>query len=118
MSINTIAATSSLNYWNQEKQTRTDYNLHSAAGTFGQILAKLTATQSAADAETEDGVSTVTLTRLLADGSLVILKVAGNRVISEAKLDGTSVLEHQQLMGQLPQQGSDGAAAMEKAVTG
>lgn len=118
MSINTIAATSGLNYWNQEKQTRTDYNLHSAAGTFGQILAKLTATQAAADAETEDGVSTVTLTKLLADGSLVILKVEGNRVISEAKLDGTSVLEHQQLTRQMPQLSNDGAAAMENAVTG
>lgn len=113
MSINTIAAASSLNYWNQEAQTRTDHNVHSAAGAFGQILARLTATQAASDAETEDGVSTVTLTKLLSDGSLVILKVAGNRVISEAKLDGTSVLEQQQLMGQgtsLPSQ--TGAAMM------
>lgn len=99
MSINTIAATSSLNYWQQENQTRTDYNVHSAAGSFGQILARLTATQAAADSELEDGVATVTLTKLLSDGSLVILKVEGNRVISEAKLDGTSVLEQQRLQG-------------------
>lgn len=113
MSINTIAATSSLNYWNQEAQTRTDHNVHSTAGSFGQILARLTATQAASDAETEDGVSTVTLTKLLSDGSLVILKVEGNRVISEAKLDGTSVLEQQHLMGQgTPLHSHAGAAMM------
>ena len=49
MSINTIASTSSLNYWQQEAKARTDYNLHSAAGTFGQILAKLTSSEAAAD---------------------------------------------------------------------
>ncbi|SEA29343.1 MULTISPECIES: hypothetical protein [Selenomonas] len=99
MSINTIASTSSLNYWQQEAKARTDYNLHSAAGTFGQILAKLTSSEAAADSEVESGVGAVTLTKLLADGSLVILKVEGNRVISEAKLDGTSVLEQQHLLG-------------------
>jgi len=98
MSINTIASTSSLNYWQQEAQARSDYNLHSAAGSFGQILASLTASQAAA-ANTEDSSNAVTLTKLLADGSLVILKVEGNRVISEAKLDGTNVLDQQSLLG-------------------
>lgn len=99
MSINTIAAASSLNYWQQQEHARTDYNLHSAAGTFSQILAKLTATQADANAEVESGISPVTLTKLLSDGSLVILKVEGNQVISEAKLDGTSVLAQQLLRG-------------------
>ena len=99
MSINTIAAASSLNYWQQQEHARTDYNLHSAAGTFGQILAKLTAAQNETGAEAESGVAPVTLTELLSDGSLVILKVEGNQVISEAKLDGTSVLEQQLLRG-------------------
>jgi len=100
MSINTIASTSSLKHWQQQNQTRTDYNLHSTAGSFGQILAMLTATQTAADSEVESGVSPVTLTKLLSDGSLVILKVEGNRVVSEAKLDGTHVLDRQPLPGQ------------------
>ena len=99
MSINTIAAASSLNYWQQQEHARTDYNLHSAAGTFGQILAKLTAAQTETSAEVESGVAPVTLTKLLSDGSLVILKVEGNQVISEAKLDGTSVLAQQLLRG-------------------
>ena len=99
MSINTIAAASSLNYWQQQEHARTDYNLHSAAGTFGTILAKLTAAQNETGAEAESGVVPVTLTKLLSDGSLVILKVEGNQVISEAKLDGTSVLEQQLLRG-------------------
>ena len=99
MSINTIASTSSLNYWQQQEPTRTDYNLHSASGTFGQILAKLTAAQAAKNSDEESGVSSVTLTKLLSDGSLVILKVEGNKIISEAKLDGTSVLEQQHLAG-------------------
>ena len=99
MSINTIAAASSLNYWQQQEHARTDYNLHSAAGTFGQILAKLTAAQNETSAEVESGVAPVTLTKLLSDGSLVILKVEGNQVISEAKLDGTSVLAQQLMRG-------------------
>ena len=99
MSINTIAAASSLNYWQQQEHARTDYNLHSAAGTFGRILAKLTAAQNETGAEAESGVAPVTLTKLLSDGSLVILKVEGNQVISEAKLDGTSVLAQQLLRG-------------------
>ena len=99
MSINTIAAASSLNYWQQQEHARTDYNLHSAAGTFGRILAKLTAAQNETGADVESGVAPVTLTKLLSDGSLVILKVEGNQVISEAKLDGTSVLAQQLLRG-------------------
>ena len=99
MSINTIAAASSLNYWQQQEHARTDYNLHSAASTFGQILAKLTAAQTEKGADVERGVAPVTLTKLLSDGSLVILKVEGNQVISEAKLDGTSVLAQQLLRG-------------------
>ena len=99
MSINTIASTSSLNYWQQQAQARADYNLHAAAGSFGQILAKLTASQSVPDADVESSTTPVTLTKLLSDGSLVILKVEGNRVVSEAKLDGTSVLEQQQMLG-------------------
>ena len=95
MDIN-IAAASNLNYWQQEEKARSDYGLQSAAGTFGQILAKLTATQ-AAGSETEDSVGTVTLTKLLADGSLVLLKMKGDRVVSEARLDGSTVL--QQLAG-------------------
>ena len=85
MSINTIAAASSLNYWQQQEHARTDYNLHSAASTFSQLLARLTATQAAASSEEESGVSPVTLTKLLSDGSIVILKVEGNQIISEAK---------------------------------
>lgn len=99
MSINTIAAASSLNYWQQQEHARTDYNLHSAASTFSQLLARLTATQAAASSEEESGVSPVTLTKLLSDGSIVILKVEGNQIISEAKLDGTSVLEQRRLLG-------------------
>lgn len=113
MSINTIAATSSLNYWQQQAQAKTDYNLHSAAGSFSQILASLTASQAAAHTG-EDGVAPVTLTKLLSDGSLVILKVEGNRVISEVKLDGTSVLQQPHLMGL----GSQSAAYAGAAETG
>jgi hypothetical protein len=40
----------------------------------------------------------VTLTKTLADGSLVLLKMQGNRVISEARLDGSTVLQ-QKLAG-------------------
>ncbi|MCR5758150.1 MAG: hypothetical protein K6F95_09620 [Selenomonas sp.] len=100
MSINTIAPTSSLNYWQQEAKARSDDNLHAAAGTFDQILAKLTASQAVAEVDAEESTTPVTLTKMLADGSLVILKVEGNRVISEAKLDGTTVMEQQHLLGQ------------------
>jgi len=110
MSINTIAAANSLNYWQQQEHVRTDYNLHSVAGTFGQILAKLTAAQTETGADVERGVAPVTLTKLLSDGSLVILKVEGNQVISEAKLDGTNVLA-QQLMRGYAAPLADGTAA-------
>ena len=76
-----------------------DFFLTREASTFGQILAKLTAAQNETSADVERGVAPVTLTKLLSDGSLVILKVQGNQVISEAKLDGTSVLEQQLLRG-------------------
>lgn len=96
MDIN-IAAASNLNYWQQEEKARSNYDLQSAAGTFGQILAQLTAAQ-AAGSDTEDSAGTVTLTKLLADGSLVLLKMKGDRVVSEARLDGSTVLQ-QQLAG-------------------
>ncbi|SHK57093.1 hypothetical protein SAMN05216582_10811 [Selenomonas ruminantium] len=99
MSINTIAATSSLNYWHQQAQAaRTSHSVHGATSAFGKILASLTAAEKAADSEVEKGVSTVTLTRVLADGSLVLQRVEGNKVISETKLDGSSVLQQQHLL--------------------
>lgn len=96
MDIN-IAAASNLNYWQQEEKARSNYGLQSAAGTFGQILARLTDAQ-AVGSDTEDSAGTVTLTKLLADGSLVLLKMKGDRVVSEARLDGSTVLQ-QQLAG-------------------
>ena len=100
MSINTIAAASSLNYWQQEAQaTQNIHSVHGATSAFGKILASLTAAEKAAESEVEKGVSTVTLTRVLADGSLVLQRVEGNKVISETKLDGSSVLQHQHLLG-------------------
>ncbi|MBQ1462538.1 MAG: hypothetical protein IIZ16_11010 [Selenomonas sp.] len=94
MDIN-IAAASNLNYWQQEQKARSDYDLQAANGTFGQILAKA---KQAVVSETGDSAGTVTLTKTLADGSLVLLKMQGNRVISEARLDGSTVLQ-QQLAG-------------------
>lgn len=100
MSINTIAAISSLNYWQQQAQeVRTNHNVHAKKSAFEEILASLTALKAATDAEVEKGVSTVTLTKLLSDGSLVIQRVEGNKIISETKLDGTNALQQQHLMG-------------------
>lgn len=100
MSINTIAATSSLSYWHQQAQpARTDFHVQGSKSAFEEILASLTAAKTAADPDVEKGVSTVTLTKLLSDGSLVIQRVEGNKVISETKLDGSNALQQQQLMG-------------------
>ena len=100
MSINTIAAASSLNYWQQEAQpVRTDYNVHGKKSAFEEILASLTALKAASESEVEQGISAVTLTKLLSDGSLLIQRVEGNKVISETKLEGGSALQQQHLMG-------------------
>lgn len=100
MSINTIAATSSLGYWQQQAQeVRNNYNVHAKKSAFEEILASLTALKAASDSDVEKGISAVTLTKLLSDGSLLIQRVEGNKVISETKLEGGSALQQQHLMG-------------------
>ena len=97
MSINTIAATSSLNYWQQQTQAvRPDNVVHSKNKSFEDILALLTALKATQDSDVESDVATVTLTKLLADGSLVIQRVEGNKVISETRLDGNNNFMQQQ----------------------
>ncbi|SDP28466.1 hypothetical protein [Selenomonas ruminantium] len=99
MSINTIAATSSLNYWQQQAQeVRPDYNVHAKKSAFEELLASLTALK-ATDSDVEKGISAVTLTKLLSDGSLLIQRVEGSKVISETKLEGGNVLQQPHLMG-------------------
>ena len=101
MSINTIAATSSLNYWQQQAQeVRSDYNVHNRKSAFEELLASLTALK-ATDSDVEEGISAVTLTKLLSDGSLLIQRVEGNKVISETKLEGGNVLQQPHLMAGL-----------------
>ncbi len=117
MDIN-VAAASNLNYWHQEAKARNATSAHYVAGSFGQILAQLTANEAESSSEVEDGIGTVTLTKLLADGSLVILKVEGNRVVSEVKLDGSSVVQQQQLRGlNVMQQSYAGAASSDNSTS-
>ncbi|BAL84188.1 hypothetical protein SELR_24800 [Selenomonas ruminantium subsp. lactilytica TAM6421] len=101
MSINTIAATSSLNYWQQQAQAvRPDTAVHSKSHSFEDILALLTAVKATQDSDVESDVATVTLTKLLADGSLVIQRVEGDKIISETRLDGSNNFMQQQIMSQ------------------
>ena len=100
MSINTIAATSSLGYWQQQAQeVRPANNVHTKQSAFEEILASLTALKAASESDVEKGISAVTLTKLLSDGSLLIQRVEGSKVISETKLEGGSALQQHHLMG-------------------
>lgn len=114
MSISAISASSSLSFDNQSANTMSSSHKTAATASFSDILASLTGASSGQAGGAE---ATVTITKVLPDGSLVIVKMQGNQVISESKLSGASVQQQQNLLGlsaMLPQE----YAAKDSAVSG
>lgn len=91
MSVSAISGTSSLSYWNQSTGSASSSKTKATSDTFSELLSQITGTSGTSDSSSGDAEDTVTVTKVLPDGSLVVMKMQGSKVVSETKLSGASV---------------------------
>ena len=103
MSIQAVNAASRMQYGEQPEKPAAYVRKTAQPTSFSEILESLTSAPAASDSS----VATVTVTKVLPDGSLVLVKMQGNQVISQSKLSGASVQMQQNMLGSsgvLPQE--------------
>lgn len=103
MSIQAVNAASRMQYGEQPEKPAVYIRKTAQPASFSEILESLTSAPAASDSS----VATVTVTKVLPDGSLVLVKMQGNQVISQSKLSGASVQMQQNMLGSsgvLPQE--------------
>jgi hypothetical protein len=98
MSVSAISGTSSLSYWNQSTGSASSSKTSATSDTFSELLSQITGTSGTSSSSSGDAEDTVTVTKVLPDGSLVVMKMQGSKVISETKLSGASVQEQQNML--------------------
>ena len=91
MSVSAISGTSSLSYWNQSTGSASSSKTKATSDTFSELLSQITGASGTSDSSSGDAEDTVTVTKVLPDGSLVVMKMQGSKVVSETKLSGASV---------------------------
>ena len=100
MGIYAISGIGALHYENQYSDSSTGNKSKEAPANFREILARATAQDKA---EEKPMAGTITVTKLLPDGTLGIRKMQGERIISETKLSGATVQQqrNRQVSGNL-----------------
>ena len=95
MSVRAIAGASRTNSLSYRAQSTASSLLpvkaKAVSGAFGELLSQITGASGTSDSSSGDAEDTVTVTKVLPDGSLVVMKMQGSKVVSETKLSGASV---------------------------
>lgn len=94
MGIHAISNISALHYDNQYSDSSAGNKSKEAPTGFREVLAEATAR---AKSEENQTAGAITVTKLLPDGTLVVRKMQGGRIISETKLSGATVQQQQNL---------------------
>lgn len=94
MGIHAISGIGALKYENQYSGSSAGNKGQETSADFREILAKATAKEKSAEKQL---AGTITVTKVLPDGTLVIRKLQGERVIAESKLSGATVQQQQNL---------------------
>lgn len=100
MSIRAISGIRALSFWDESTGSSHHSKVGAAAGDFSEMFERVSAAMEAdtsGESGQEDG-QTVTLTKILPDGSLLLTKMEGNRVVSETKLSGSGIQQQQNLL--------------------
>ncbi|MCR5438208.1 MAG: hypothetical protein K6F01_02005 [Selenomonas sp.] len=92
MGINAISGIGAMQYDNQYSDSSTGNKSKESPGDFREILAKATVRN---ESEEKQVAGTITVTKLLPDGTLVVRRMQGERILSERKLSGATVQQQQ-----------------------
>ena len=93
-SVSAISGVSSL--WDTSKVSSTS---SSAADTYAQLVNSLqSGNASGGSSGSSDDTDTVTITKVMPDGSLLIMVLKGETMVSEHKVSGASTTEQQNLL--------------------
>lgn len=96
MSIQAIHAISSMLNGGQPENSSAYSHKTTRPTSFSDILESLTSAPAVKDS---GNAATVTITKVLPDGSLVIVKMQGEQVISQSKLSGASIQMQKNMLG-------------------
>ena len=97
MSVRAIAGasrTNSLSYRAQSTASSSPVKAKAVSGAFSELLSQFTGTAGTGDSEREDVEDTSNVTKILPEGSLVLMKRQGSREISEMKFSDASVQQN------------------------
>ena len=97
MSLRAIAGasrTNSLSYRARSTASSSPVKAKAVSGAFSELLSQFTGTAGTGDSEREDVEDTSNVTKILPEGSLVLMKRQGSREISEMKFSDASVQQN------------------------
>lgn len=97
MSVRAIAGasrTNSLSYRARSTASSSPVKAKAVSGAFSELLSQFTGTAGTGDSEREDVEDTSNVTKILPEGSLVLMKRQGSREISEMKFSDASVQQN------------------------
>lgn len=95
MSIHAIDGIRALHYDSQHSGSSMENKAKQSSAEFSKILAEATAREKV---EPKEAAGTITVTRVLPDGTLIIMKKQGEKVVSQTKMNGATIQQQQNML--------------------